>query len=369
MFISVASRFIANIEALNAVESVGNVTKHRRAPIIVSDEKTGYTIKYVPAISGESLAHAYQANIVEFAKAIYKDEKVPLCKWCARGEFLKEMSMDYMIDKAKEIVEKLRSAAKEKQGEKKEKEKEIEEKKHEFEKIVIKECLVEDIGGFLSAEEFPVKRTSAFQTSYIIPTLDTLKATIIDTQFHTRHAPVIAAKIEEKERGESVKEEEVKAQMIYYVEVASAIYGLYMNLDLDAIGKTRLVRVEDAVGPEERRKRILAALGSLALTINGQFGAKRSRFHPITEIKSVLLSVSKYQPFSVTPPHTTAYIKLTAERSKSFADLLQKIGIPCEIKLFAYDKESYEKMSEVQYFDNVESLFDAVISYVISVLE
>jgi CRISPR-associated protein Csa2 len=373
MFISVASRFIANIEALNAVESVGNVTKHRRAPIIVFDEKTGYTIKYVPAISGESLAHAYQANVIEFAKAIYKDEKVPLCKWCARGEFLKEMSMDYMIDEAKKTVEKLKSEAKEKQGEKKkekkEREKEIEEKKHEFEKTVIKNCLVEDIGGFLSAEEFPVKRTSAFQTSYIIPTLDTLKATIIDTQFHTRHAPIIAAKIEEKERKGSAEEEEVKAQMIYYVEIASAIYGLYMNIDLDAIGKTRLVRIEDVVGPEERKRRILAALGGLALTINGQFGAKRSRFHPITEIKSVLLSVSKYQPFSVTPPHTTAYIKLTAERSKSFSDLLQKIGIPCDIKLFAYNKESDEKVNGVQYFDNVESLFDAVISYVMSVLK
>jgi CRISPR-associated protein Csa2 len=38
LFVSIAARFLANIEALNAVESVGNVTKHRRAPVVVFDE-------------------------------------------------------------------------------------------------------------------------------------------------------------------------------------------------------------------------------------------------------------------------------------------------------------------------------------------
>ena len=86
MFVSVASRFIANIEALNAVEGVGNVTKHRRAPVVIYDKKIGgYIVKYVPAISGESLGHAYQVNVAEFAKSLYGEDKVPLCKWCARG--------------------------------------------------------------------------------------------------------------------------------------------------------------------------------------------------------------------------------------------------------------------------------------------
>lgn len=367
MFISVAARFLANIEALNAVESVGNVTKHRRAPVVVFDEKIGgYTIKYVPAVSGESLGHAYQLNIADFAKSLYGEEKVPLCEWCRRGEFLKEMSRGYMIPEAKIISEEAKKISSKKELEEK-KRKELEEKKHEFEKAVIKSCLIEDIGGFLSAEDFPVKRTSAFQVSYLIPVLDALHATVIDTQFHTRHAPVIAAKLETNKSEEKQGKEEVRAQMIYYVEVASAIYGLYMNIDLEAIGRTRLVRVEDAVEQEERKKRILAALGGLALTVLGRFGAKRSRFYPISELKSVLLSISKPQPFSVTPPHTIAYIKSTAERASSFTKLLKKIGVNFETKLLAYDTESGEKISNVQYFDNAESLFESAINNVLSV--
>jgi CRISPR-associated protein Csa2 len=361
MFISVAARFLANIEALNAVESIGNVTKHRRAPVIVFDEKIGgYTIKYVPVISGESLGHAYQANIVEFAKALYKGEEVPLCKWCARGEFLKEMSTEYMISEAKRISEEAKNISSRE---------ELEKKKHEFEKAVIKRCLIEDIGGFLSAEEFPVKRTSAFQVGYVIPALDTLHATVIDTQFHTRHAPVVAAKLETTKSQEKREEEGVRAQMIYYIEVASAIYGLYMNIDLEAIGRTRLVCVEDAVDQEDRKKRILAALGGLALTVLGHFGAKRSRFYPISELKSILLSISKPQAFSVTPPHTIAYIKSTAERASSFTKLLEKIGVKFETKLLAYDIESGEKVGNVQYFDNPESLFETAIDYVLSALQ
>ena len=293
------------------------------------------------------------------------------------GEFLKEVSEDYMIDEAKSLLEKA-TKGKEKIGEKG-----LETIKHEFEKAVIKKCLVEDIGGFLFAGRIPVKRTSAFQASYVVPVLDTIEATVIDTQFHTRHAPVIAAKLreakegkgEEKSKAKAEKESEapeaveIEAQMIYYVEVASAVYGLYMNVDLDAIGRTRLVRVEDAVDKEERRKRMIAALGGLALTVLGNFGAKRSRFNPISEIKSILLSISRPQSFSVTPPHYANYIKSTAERASSFADMMKSVGAKFEAKLLAYDAEGHERVTGVEYFDNVESLFKAAINHVLEALQ
>lgn len=362
MFVSLAARFIANIEALNAVESVGNITKHRRAPVVVYDKASkSYMIRYVPAISGEAIAHAYQFNIAEFARFIYR-ETLPLCKWCSRGEFFKEMPPDYMIKEAKEIISN--------------KQLDIEIKKHEFEKAVIKACLVEDIGGFLFAGEPPVKRTSAFQVGYVIPTLDTLEATVIDTQFHARHASVIAGKEkEEREREMSTnsrqgekRKEEMAAQMIYYVEVASAVYGLHINVDLDAIGRTRLVKIEDAVDLEERKRRILAALGGLALTVSGQFGAKRTRFNPIEEIRSILVSVSKPNIFTVTPPHSISYIKSTIDRSSSFIKAFSRFGISSNINLFAYDVETGEKIEGIQYFTNVESLFNAVIDYVMGAL-
>ncbi|MEM1718256.1 MAG: type I-A CRISPR-associated protein Cas7/Csa2, partial [Thermosphaera sp.] len=57
MFLSIGVRFIANIEALNMAETIGNLSKHRKAPIIVPTRE-GYRVLYVPAISGESFAHA-----------------------------------------------------------------------------------------------------------------------------------------------------------------------------------------------------------------------------------------------------------------------------------------------------------------------
>lgn len=345
MFLSLASRFVANIEALNAVESIGNVTKHRRAPVVIFDEKDNkYSVKYVPAISGESIGHAYQANIMEFANAIYRNNP-PICKWCARGEFLKEMRMEYTIEEAKKVMS--------------DKKLSDEDKKHEFERAVIKNCLIEDIGGFLSAEEFPVKRTSAFQVGYVTPTRDSISATVIDTQFQVRHAPVIAGgKTQEKSQGER---KEVAAQMLYYVEVASALYGMHFNLDLDAIGKTKLVKVEEAVNSEDRKKRRLAAIGGLALTILGQFGAKRSRFNPISEIKSLTVSLCDNFMFSVTPPHDAKYVMSTIERAKSFTDLLKSVGVDSKISIYVYDVETKERIEGAEYFNTPEDLFKTVI--------
>jgi len=356
MFLSLASRFVANIEALNAVESIGNVTKHRRAPVVIFNDKDNrYIIKYVPAISGESIGHAYQVNVVEFAKAIYGNN-LPVCKLCARGEFLKEMRMEYMIEEAKRVIDNKKLSD--------------EDKKHEFEKTVIKNCLVEDIGGFLSAEEFPVKRTSAFQVGYIVPTRDSIDATVIDTQFQVRHAPVIAGgkteiKAEEKNQEEKGEKErkEVAAQMLYYVEVASALYGMHFNLDIDAIGKTRLVKVEDAVNLEERKRRTLASIGGLALTVLGQFGARRSRFNPISELKSLTISLSDNFMFTVTPPHDTKYLASTVERAKSFSNILKSAGIEPKISIYTYDVEIGNKLKDVNYFNTPEGVFEAVINH------
>ena len=54
LFVSVRGRVLINVEALNMTESVGNYVKHRRVPVI--SPKT-YATYFVPAISGESIAH------------------------------------------------------------------------------------------------------------------------------------------------------------------------------------------------------------------------------------------------------------------------------------------------------------------------
>ena len=63
MFLSVGVRFEANVEALNMVETAGNYGKHRRVPYLIERDGKLKTV-YVPALSGESLAHAYQEHLV-----------------------------------------------------------------------------------------------------------------------------------------------------------------------------------------------------------------------------------------------------------------------------------------------------------------
>ena len=64
--ISLGARLKLNAEALNMVESVGNYVRHRRVPIAFKkgDE---FVLRYVPAISGESIAHGYQVILASLA--------------------------------------------------------------------------------------------------------------------------------------------------------------------------------------------------------------------------------------------------------------------------------------------------------------
>ncbi len=328
MFLSLGVRFLANIEALNMVESVGNLTKHRRAPIVV--EKDGkYEIMYVPAISGESFAHAYQVALVEIAKLVY-DGKPPIDEWSMRGEFFKFGDKNHMPPELLSIFDKKAKV-------KKKDLKQIIDLKHEIEKTAIKLSLVADIGGFMIAEDLPVKRTSVFQVGYIVPTYDTLQATAIESQFHVRH---VASETVKGAGEEGEERPERQAQMIYYVETASAVYGLSFNINLSGIGKTSMIKVEDAVDEEERKRRIKVAVGALAQTITGMcFGAKRSRFQPISNILSVAAVVSENKPFVVSPPQLPNFIGDTVKRLESYKAMLEKLGIKVNAKMIAYSKE------------------------------
>ncbi len=88
-FLSVRGRVILNAEALNMTESVGNYVKHRRVPIIMRRGSEYVTI-HVPAVSGEAIAHGYQELLAREALS----EKLPVCKLCSRGIFLKSANLD-----------------------------------------------------------------------------------------------------------------------------------------------------------------------------------------------------------------------------------------------------------------------------------
>jgi len=339
-FLSLAARLLINVEALNMVESIGNVTRHRRATVIITHNGEYRKIE-VPAISGETLAHAYQEALVLVAKQIFSG-KPPICSWCERGEFFKSMDDAHTMPEVKQAIGKLKGK----------------DQVRAFEEAVIKNCLVEDIGGFLRAERPPVKRTSLFQIGYMVPTFDAINATSLESQFHVRHAPSEAVRAERQERA---------AQMIYYIETGSALYGVTFNLDIGGIGRTSMIEVKDVLSSEERELRIKTTLGALTVLFSsGLFGAKRTRFLPILDVCSVVAAVSSPVPFTVIPPVTKDFIVQTAEKSTRFNEIMSKLNVSEDVHVYVYSKEIEELPENVIEAKSVEDLLEKVVDTVLS---
>jgi len=358
VYVSIGVRFLLNVEALNMVESIGNLSKHRRAPLVVPDDKGGYKLAYVPAISGESFAHAIQENLVNVAKALWKEP--PVDEWSLRGEFFKFGDRRHMPENLLKLYDEYSVKASRSKDVR-----EVAELKHLLEKEAVRASIVADVGGFLIAERLSVKRTSPLSVGYVVPVYDAIEATALESQFHVRHVPSETREGEgEEQRGEEEAERARAAQMIYYVEVGSALYGATINIDVSSIGRTRLVKVEDAVEAEERRKRVRAALLAVALTVSElSFGAKRSRFSPIGEVIEVLAAISEPKVFTVSPPHSRGYAEDTARRAAKFVDLLKTVGIDAKVEIMGYRREG-SLPEGVRAFETPEGLFAELVKLV-----
>jgi len=265
VYVSVRGRIWLQTEAANMVESIGNYVKHRRVPIMVREQGSWLTF-FVPAISGESIAHNYQVILAEELKKNNGD----VCKYCEKGIFLKSTDAEVY----KEVVGKEPPSP----PKNKDKKKQLEEMLKvvdEIEHSIVSKCGVEDIGGFLYAEQPNVKRTSSFSTGYMIPVKEALKLVSIDPQLHSRYA--LGTKFVKAGEGAA-------GQMIYYVELSSALFCFSFDLDTKFIGKYtfHVDKYGSNIIPEEKIKgRIIASLDALKrLLIEFPVGAKRTRFSP-----------------------------------------------------------------------------------------
>lgn len=284
-FVSVRGRVLINVEALNMTESVGNYVKHRRVPVVMPGT---YATYFVPSISGESIAHGYQQVLAEEAAR----DNLPVCKLCSKGYFLK--STNDAIFKESFGIDPPGS-------------------EDEFEKAVIKNCTVEDVGGFLYAPARGgrnVKRTSNFFVGYMIPARESLESAVIEPQLHTRYA-----------LGTPFVEEGGRAggQMIYYIELSSAAYTFSFDLDTKYLGKTTF-SMDSAgnmvISEEERKKRIGAALDAFSKFVTEMmFGAKKTRFLPVIEWESIVIAVSD-DVWTVPSPFSGNYIDRAEEKAK-----------------------------------------------------
>jgi len=282
MYVSVRGRIWLEAEALNMVESVGNYVKHRRVPIVVSEGGNFLTF-FVPAISGESVAHAYQTILAEEMGKV----KEKVCKYCQKGIFLKSSSKEVYQDV---IGEKPPEAANKNKNEKGEVVGKKSEVVGKIESSIVSNCGVEDVGGFLYAQNPNVKRTSSFYTGYMVPVREGLKVLSIDPQLHSRYA--LGTKFVGAGEGESTS-----GQTIYYVELSSGLFAFSFDLDTKFIGKYTFnvdQYGQDIVQTDSAKKRTQAAIEALRrLLLEFPVGAKRTRFNP-AEVRwdSLSLAVS-----------------------------------------------------------------------------
>ncbi|MEM0233458.1 MAG: type I-A CRISPR-associated protein Cas7/Csa2 [Zestosphaera sp.] len=272
VYVSVRGRIWLQAEAANMVESVGNYVKHRRVPIMIRDGSK-YVTFFVPSISGESIAHAYQTLLAEELKK----QQVKVCSYCEKGIFLKSTRGD--------LYEEVTKSEPPKVGEKAA---ELMRAVDTIESNIVKNCGVEDIGGFLYAENPNVKRTSSFLTGYMVPVKEALSVVSIEPQLHSRYA--LGTKFVAPREGAA-------GQMIYYVEVSSAVFSFAFDLDTKYIGRYTF-HIEKYGTPiieqEEIIRRAKASLNALErLLIEFPVGAKRTRFNPAdVRWESIAIAVS-----------------------------------------------------------------------------
>lgn len=289
VFLSLGFRMLVNVEALNMVESVGNVVRHRTVPMILRKGTGQYIMRWVPAISGECLAHAYQSLLADLAQG----KGLRVCYWCARNEFIKHFDLNFykltsnQISYSSEENQLIKSLEKENLT--------LVDVK-DTEEAIIRCCVVEDIGGFLVTQG-PTKRTARFHISYAVPTYDTVEEGIValDHQFMVRHAP-------EAELRRQSLEKIPPAQAPYYPQVGSALYAWIFNLDVGTIGVSS-VSGKPVLGADEVKRRRELALDALAEMLDNKiFGAKLTRFTPFIDFEIAVAAISDRVRFTISPP-------------------------------------------------------------------
>ncbi len=339
MFISLSARLLLNSEALNSVETVGNLSRHRSVPIIIP-LKEGYTVKYVPAISGESIGHGYQAELVEVAKSL----NLPIGLYSSRNEFIKFSEDDYLKDEGIKPPKDYNDMRR-------------------FEVDVLLKDIVADVGGFLYTGDFSVKRTSRFQVGYMVPSLgEVIDATAVEAQFHVRYL------VSKPQKGGASQAGARLGQAIYNVEIASALYTLTINLDIENIGKPSITfgnksEQEDRLSQESPRRKKAAILALSRLLSNMTFGGKHSRFLPNSELRSCVLSLTKHS-FTVTPGNYCDYAQRSWDRLRKYSKLLKDNG-----QLWYVDREGISCPDGATKCNSIEEIFESVIGEIEKIMK
>jgi len=327
--LGVSFRVVVNQESLNMAESVGNVTRHRKAPVVVRIGGS-YKLLYVPVVSGMSLAHHYQRHLAKVAH----DMGLNVTRMSLLGYFMKFADDKIINNYYPEVAGKVSKG-----------------KPCESEKAIVEACTVADVGGFLYTDGL-VKRTSRFSFSYLVPTHDAIEDGSVSMvpQLHVRYTP----------------EARAKEQIPFYNDNASALYTATFLLEVDGISRLDVCQAlskkpgenPESLGKDEQAKRFDASVKALiAMLGNLAFGAKRSRNLPHWEIKSaVVTGAIGITPFVPSSGHQPTFIKDTVTR----AEVQKKHGVLEDYTVAAYTKGDSEKEVETGGLEPYGTLEEAI---------
>jgi CRISPR-associated protein Csa2 len=346
VFVSIGLRFRVEAEAMNMVEPLGAYTRHRivyalRRVRRKQDDKVvlGYRAVPVPAVSGQSVANAYSRALVDLAKLTGGD-KAPLCKECR--DYLKYGGFTKRFDNAAVGHDER-----------------------------VQGCIVEDITGFLvaagekgagtakAAEREIPRRTSAIWFSYMVPDID-YGAGAIESQFHVQYNFA------------------TQQHRPFTIESGSAIYMQLIAIDVDQIG-----RLKDGKHINDQAERVELAFKALLALYEGHiYGAKKSRYLPLSEILGGVAAVSSTLPFMVSKPKLyygdKTYIEDTIDRARKFIEALTSSSkLEGKVKLYVtyFDREGAVKTKpeggkqlEVESSENYTDMINKVLNKVLNYL-
>ena len=305
--LGVSFRVLVNQESLNMAESVGNVTRHRKAPIVVRIGGV-YKLLYVPVVSGMSLAHHYQRHLARVASSM----GLPVTRMSLLGYFMKFADDKIIKSYYPEVAGKV-------------------DKKDpcKSERAILEACTVADVGGFLYTDG-GVKRTSRFSFSYLVPALDAVEQGGVGStpQLHVRYTP----------------EARKREQIPFYNDNSSALYTATFLLEVDGISRLDVCRAlrggPESLGREEQARRFEASVKALiAMLGNLAFGAKRTRNLPHWRVQSaVVTGAIGVAPFVPSSGHSPDYIAETLQRAES----QKEHGVLSSYRIVAYNREDLE---------------------------
>ncbi|MCC6019201.1 MAG: DevR family CRISPR-associated autoregulator [Candidatus Verstraetearchaeota archaeon] len=344
----------------------------RRIPLIYSTKDGFKLVEEAVAVSGVMLKHWHAAYLSERAKSL----GINLCPLCKRGEAIRLPPMDILTrhkeegsaevqeeefkkelqkksKKEEEVIEVIKEWLKAKE------EKEIEKIKKYVkiiregdEDAVIKECIGEDVHGFLRTRP-PLRRESLIKFSWLLPIYIGDMPTPFRVVQHTRNI---------REIPKELPGEFKQMQMPYPRSYADGIFGFTSVANLDNVGVS-FSNGKNVLDDEDKKKRVRALIEAFIPMLTGACGASLARALPAAKPLEVTVIVSKEAKISFPAPVHPIYEEYFDLNKGIFEGFSRVFNV--DVTMYAYGTGKSERKDKftIEIVGNPVEAFSKAIDY------